>query len=135
MDNSSPLWGIQVAVRDVLLADTTLANLVTGVYDHVDEGSPYPYVTVGEAIETPDNTHSGFGHQSTITLHIWTYTRGHKQGLEILEAVKRVLDHQPLAVTDRHTVSVRFEFAQTLRDPNPEIRHIPVRFRVTTQEV
>ena len=135
MTNSSPLWAIQVAIRDALLADPTIDGLVTGVFDYVPEGTAEPYITVGEAIETPDNTHSGFGHQSVATLHIWTRQRGHAQGLQILEAVKRVLDHQRVTIADRHLVSVRFEFSQTLRDPNPEIRHIPARFRVTTQEV
>lgn len=132
MTNSSPLWPIQVAVRTVLLADT---QLTADVYDHVPEDATFPYITVGEATEVADNTHQTFGHQSTVTLHIWTKARSHKPGLEILQHVKRLLDRQPLDVDGRHTVQVRHEFAQTLRDPDPEIRHIPVRFRVTTQEV
>ena len=135
MTNSSPLWPIQVAIRTVLLADSALSAAVSGVYDYVPEDADFPYITVGEATEVPDDTHQTFGHQSVITLHIWTRTRSHKDGLELLEHVKRLLDRQPLNVNGRHTVQVRHEFAQTLRDPDPEIRHIPARFRVTTQEV
>ena len=135
MTNSSPMWAIQVAVRNALLADTDITDVVTGVYDHVPETAGFPYITVGEATETSDNTHNTFGHQTTVTLHIWTRQRGHKQGLELLQSVKAALDRQPLTVDGRHTVLIRHEFTQTLRDPDPEVRHIPARFRVITQEV
>lgn len=135
MTNSSPMWAIQVAVRNALLDDTDITDVVTGVYDHVPETAGFPYITVGEATETSDNTHTTFGHQTTVTLHIWTRQRGHKQGLELLQSVKAALDRQPLEVDGRHTVLIRHEFTQTLRDPDPEVRHIPARFRVITQEV
>jgi peptidoglycan/xylan/chitin deacetylase (PgdA/CDA1 family) len=129
------MWAIQVAVRDALLDDNDIAQAVTGVYDYVPETAAMPYITVGEATETSDNTHNTFGHQTTVTLHIWTRQRGHKQGLELLQQVKKVLDRQPLDIDGRHTVLIRHEFTQTLRDPDPEVRHIPARFRVITQEV
>jgi hypothetical protein len=72
----SPLGPIQQALYERLTDDAELMGLVSGVFDHVPEGTQRPYVVVGEATSIPDNRHGGFGRQSTATLHIWTRERG-----------------------------------------------------------
>lgn len=131
----TPLGPIQGAVYDVLSGDATLAGLVEGVFDEVPEGTPYPYVTIGEALEQPDNSHDRFGRQTVLTLHVWTDTRGFSKATEITSRLVALLDHQPLTITGHHHVVTRYEFAQTLRDPEPHVRHIPIRFRVLTEQV
>jgi hypothetical protein len=37
-------------------------------------------------------------------------------------------------VVGRHHVVTRYEFAQTLRDPEPGIRHVVIRFRILTEQ-
>jgi hypothetical protein len=132
----SPLLPIQQAIFDRLTGDSELMGLITGVFDHVPEGTAHPYVTVGEVITTPDNRHGGFGRSVVATLHIWTRTRGHAQGLAIEDRIAQLLDHQPLTLVGHLTVEVRYEFSQTLIDPEPpgDIRHIPLRFRVVTEQ-
>jgi hypothetical protein len=132
----SPLGPIQQALYERLTDDAELMGLVSGVFDHVPEGTQRPYVVVGEATSIPDNRHGGFGRQSTATLHIWTRERGFRTAQQIEDRIVQLLDHQPLGVDGLHTVAVRFEFSQTLVDPEPpgDIRHIPIRFRVITEQ-
>ncbi|OII60112.1 hypothetical protein BJP40_00690 [Streptomyces sp. CC53] len=128
------LLPVQIAVYGALQADAALGTLVTGVFDFVEEGQPYPYVHVGEAIETPDNAHDRHGAETVITLHVWSQYRGYAEALRIAGRVVEVLDHTPLSIDGHHHVATRFEFSQTLTDPEPpgDIRHVVLRFRIVT---
>jgi hypothetical protein len=132
----SPLAPIQQAIYDRLTGDPTLMGLVTGVFTWVPESTAYPYIALGEVTAVPDNRHRGFGRSVTETLHIWTRERGFQAALAIEDRITQLLDHQTLTVTGHHTVAVRFEFSQTLIDPEPpgDIRHIPIRLRITTEQ-
>lgn len=131
-----PMATAQQAIYSVLTGDPTLMGLITGVFDFVPEDVAYPYVALGEVITTPDNRHRGFGRQVVETLHIWTKERGFAGALAIEDRITQLLDHQPLTLPGHHTVSVRYEFSQALTDPEPpgDIRHIPIRFRITTEQ-
>ena len=130
----SPMGAVQTAVYELLTADTALMGLVTGVFDEVPEGTRYPYVVLGESMEQPDNTHDGFGRETVETLHTWWDRRGMAQGKAIMSRLVELLDHQPLTIVGQHHVVTRYEFAQTLRDPNPKLRHGIQRFRVVTEQ-
>lgn len=131
---------IQAALYARLSGDATLTGLLghragqNGVYDDVPENALYPHVVIGEAIETPDGAHDRFGAQVVVTIHVWVEARGFKTAYPIVRRLRALLDEQPLPITGHHTVSVRWEFTQTLGDPNPELRHLPVRFRITTEQ-
>lgn len=129
-----PINDLQVALYEAL--DTELS---VGVYDNVPERTTKPYVTIGEVFGTPDNWHGGFGWNVVATIHVWTKSRGFKSAIDIANEIIALLDHQKSALTLPATwslVSIRFEQIQTLRDPDPEIRHVPVQFRlVIHQEV
>lgn len=145
--SKSPLNPLQAAIVTALRADATLAGLLASalnvtpatpaVLDQVLGGQPYPYVRIGESNSTPDNDHSGFGRNVTQTLHIWTKARGNITGQAIAARINELLDHQAaaLAVTGHRVVSIRSEFDQALTDPDPEIRHHVLRFRVVTAQV
>jgi hypothetical protein len=128
---------VQAAVYTRLTGDTTLmAMLGSGVLDFVPEDTPYPYVVIGEATETPDNRQGGFGRQTVVTLHVWTQAEGHAQGLRIAGRVTELLDHQPLKIAELDHIATRFEFSQTLTDPEPpgDIRHVVLRYRIVTEQ-
>ncbi|MEU2450054.1 DUF3168 domain-containing protein [Streptomyces sp. NPDC012765] len=135
-DAPTALGPVQQAVYGRLTADEELMALITGVYDHVPENVVFDYVHIGEATEIPDNRHGGFGRETVPSLHVWTRHRGHGPGLRIAARITALLDHQPLTIEGLHHVSTRFEFSQTLTDPEPpgDIRHIPMRFRITTEQ-
>lgn len=127
---------VQGAFHERLTASPELTALITGVYDQVPETAAYPYIVLGESTEIPDNRLSGLGRQTTHTLHIWSQYAGYAQALAVLAVVVALFDHQPLTVPGLHHVSTQFEFCQTLTDPSPpgNLRHVPVRFRVRTEQ-
>jgi hypothetical protein len=131
-----PMLPVQAAVYGRLTADEQLKALISGVYDYVPETAAYPFVTIGEAIETPDNTVSGLGRQTVITLHVWTRARGHTPGLRVAARITALLDHQPLTITGSHHIATRYEFSQTLTDPEPpgDVRHVVLRYRIVTEQ-
>lgn len=130
----SPTGPIQTAVYTRLNGDATLATLVKGVFDEVPEGTLKPYVVVGEAYETADNSHDRKGRRTVITVHVWSDQQGFSQTNTISNRIVDLLDHTPLTVSGWTHVATRFEFKQSLRDPDPNVRHAPIRFVVTVEE-
>jgi hypothetical protein len=147
----SPINPLQAVVVALLRADSTLAGLLAtvknvspatpAVVDNPPEGQAYPYVRIGDQLSTPDNDHDGFGREITLTLHIWTKTRSMGPGQAISERVGQLLDHQAdplsarLAAAGHRCVTIRQEFDQALTDPDPELRHHVIRFRVQTEQL
>jgi hypothetical protein len=146
----SPLNPLQAAILTRLRADATLTAMLAkvkdqtpptpAIVDNVKEGQPFPYVRLGEHNSVPDNDHSGFGRNITETLHVWTKAAGNFTGQNIADRITELLDHQPaalsalLASAGHRVVSIRSEFDQALTDPDPQIRHHVLRFRVVTAQ-
>ncbi|WP_318196909.1 DUF3168 domain-containing protein [Streptomyces sp. MCL20-2] len=132
----SPMLPVQGALHSVLSGDSTLGALIEGIYDYLPEDVPYPFVHLGEAVETPDNRHGGFGRQTVPTLHVWDQYRGYARVLRIGARITELLDHQPLTIPGHDWIATRFEFSQTLTDPEPpgNIRHLVLRYRVVTEQ-
>ncbi|MCZ4604994.1 DUF3168 domain-containing protein [Streptomyces sp. Lzd4kr] len=126
---------IQDAVLALLQADAELMALVQGVFDWVEEKQPYPYVVLGESVETPDNSHDSHGSNTVITLHVWSQYRGYHQARTIATRLRALLEHRPLTIVGHRHVATYFVSQQTLTDPEPpgDIRHIPISFRVLTE--
>ncbi|ELP61772.1 hypothetical protein STRTUCAR8_06456 [Streptomyces turgidiscabies Car8] len=133
--SNSAVLPLQVAVLALLEADAELAALIQGVFDWVDEGQTYPYVVIGEAIETPDNTHDSHGSNTVITLHVWSKYRGYAQALTIAARLRALLEHRHLTIAGHRHIATYYVSQQTITDPEPpgDIRHVPVSFRVLTQ--
>jgi len=131
---SPPAWPLQVAIRGVLIADLDLMSLITGVYDHVPPAAVHPYVVVGDCVDRPDDAHDRRGWDSMATLHIWSRYRGTGQALQILGHLDRLLHRRPLVVPGYTDISIAHDWHQTMRDPDPEVRHVPVRYRVWLAE-
>lgn len=127
---ATALWPLQRAVYDKLTGDETLMGLVTGVFDGVPEQQPYPYITLGSITEVPDDAHDRQGLTAQVVLHIWSKYRGYYEAARILTAMDAVLDRQLLVVDGFTDVSIAQAQHQSLRDPDPTIRHINVMYRV-----
>ncbi|MGW1035005.1 DUF3168 domain-containing protein [Streptomyces antibioticus] len=123
------------AVLAALTADAPLMALVTGVLDNVPEPQGFPYIELGESVETPENAHDRHGSAVLQTLHIWSRYRGYAQALTIAARVLQALDHRPLVIEGHTWRWTRFVSLQTLTDPEPphDIRHVPMTFRIGTE--
>lgn len=134
-------WPVQTAIHARLTGDTGLMGRVSGVYDHVLEDAAHPYITIGESTENPADAHDRRGAELTVTLHIWSSTRNHRgfrDALRVLADVDRLLDNRggadPLPVQGYRNVFVTRESYDTLRDPDPHIRHVPATYRIDLEE-
>lgn len=148
--NRNPATPIQRAIVTRLRADATIGTLLApikgvnpatpAVVDQPEEGQAYPYVVVGDHLSIPDNDLTSYGREGTETIHVWTKVRSNAPGQAIADRVTALLDHQTAALSallagDGHKcVTIRQEFDQALRDPDPQIRHHVVRFRIQTQQ-
>lgn len=125
---------VQVAMFAVLSADPVLSGMGVGVYDDVPEGAPFPYVVIGECMETPGGSHGRFGMEVVPTIHVWSAYRGNAEVAAIADRVVALFHQRPLEIAGHDHISTRFEYRQTLRDPVQRLRHVPVRFRIETSQ-
>ncbi|MFW3459707.1 DUF3168 domain-containing protein [Streptomyces microflavus] len=129
---TTALWPLQEAVYAKLTGSTPFMALVKGkgLFDEVPEKAAHPYVTFGSATEVVDDAHNQRGLTVNLVLHIWSKYPGVKEAAAILAALDTVLDRQPLVVAGFRDVSVAHQQHQHVRDPDPDIRHINVTYRV-----
>ena len=137
MSTQTALSEVQTAIYSKLTGDGTLMAQVTGVFDSgaVPENQAFPYITLGDTTEAPDNAFGTRGYDDTLTLHIWSDALGFKECHIILARMNTLLDQQTLTLISHHHVGTWYEFSETLNDPGVDgIKHIPVRYRIETQE-
>jgi hypothetical protein len=127
---TAALWPLQQAVYAKLTGHAPLMALVSGVYDEVPEQVAHPYVSLGSITENVDDAHNQRGLEASVVLHVWSKYRGFKEAAGILAALDAALDRQPLAVAGFRDVSIAHQQHTELRDPDPDIRHINVSYRV-----
>ncbi|MFD6432817.1 DUF3168 domain-containing protein [Streptomyces venezuelae] len=127
---TAALWPLQQAVYAKATGHAPLMALVSGVYDEVPEAVAHPYVSLGSITENAADAHNQRGLDASVVLHVWSKYRGFKQAALILAQLDAALDRQPLTVAGFRDVSIAHEQHQELRDPDPDIRHINVSYRV-----
>ena len=128
-----PFNALQEAMFGALASDLT----GVGVFDNVPENQVNPWVTIGEVNGVPDNWLGGFGWLITATCHVWTKSQGFKSALDIAAEIVGIMDHRRTSLNvgaGWYVVSIRFENLQTMRDPDPKIRHVPVQFQVVIHQ-
>jgi hypothetical protein len=134
---NDPADALQVGLYSLLSGDATLAALAD-VYDEVPEDAEPAYVVLGEMLSLPDGAHGAHGRETSAVLHTWTRAPSSRPGNAIGARLVALLARQHAALDAEvtgHTVwMIEHEFAQTLRDPEPGIRHRVDRFRVWTRQ-
>lgn len=105
-------WALQQAIWARL--DTEIA---TPVYDHVPEGSPYPYVVIGDEaagkLDTLTDDHS----ERFITLTVFSDYEGQKEVKQILQALRDALHrYRPTLSVGVLASPILIERADTARD-------------------
>lgn len=127
-------WPLQQAVYDALTADSGVSGLVAGIHDYAPEDGPFPYIQLGEEALQDWSTKDVAGGEHTLTLHIWSQQRGHKQVKAIMTAVHDALHEASLTLSGYRLVMLRFTFGEILRDPDGVTHHGVMRFRALTHE-
>lgn len=127
---TAALWPLQQAVYAKATGHAPLMGMVSGVFDEVPEDVAHPYVSIGTLTESVADAHNQRGLDVAVVLHVWSKYRGFKQAAQILAALDEALDRQPLTVAGFRDVSIAHDQHTELRDPDPQIRHINVSYRV-----
>ncbi len=128
---------IQTAIHTKLTGDTTLMGMISGVFDFgaVPANQAYPFVAIGDSIETPDNRFGRRGYDTIQTLDIWDSSNNFQVCQLILARLNTLLDQQPLSLATHHHVYTLYNTCQTLNDPGVnDIRHLVVKYDIFTQE-
>lgn len=127
-------WPLQQAVYDALTADSGVSGLVEGIHDHAPEDGPFPYVQLGEETLSDWSAKDITGGEHTLTLHVWSMGRGHREVKTIMAAVHDALHDASLTVSGHRLVMLHFDFGEVLRDPDGVTHHGVMRFRALAHE-
>jgi len=106
----SPALTLQKAIYERL-------NGVVPVYDTVPEGTPLPYVVIGEDMATDWSTKLQNGQEVTVTLHAWSDYDGMAEVKALASTVLETLTATPLSVTGFDMVLCRLDLLQFMVDP------------------
>jgi hypothetical protein len=109
--------------------------LVSGVFDEVPEPAPYPYVSFGSILENADDAHDRQGLDVQVVLHVWSTAPGFAEAYDIFAALDAALDRVPLVVPGFTDVYIRHVQHQSLKDPDPDVRHINASYRVSLTRI
>lgn len=130
----SGLNQIQGSVWKILSNDATLKNIVTGIFDYVPSGHPFPFISIGEGTEEMFHTFSRFGRDISLNIHIFSQHEGFKQAQVILDRVVSLLDYNDIEVDDFDVVYLRYANGQRIREPDGITHHINATFEIIMQE-
>ncbi|MEZ5776023.1 MAG: DUF3168 domain-containing protein [Hyphomicrobiaceae bacterium] len=126
---------LQVAIQTTLAADATLAGLTGSgrVFDHVPQGTHYPYVTYGASTHRDWSTATEDGTEHDLTLHVWSDAAGRREARTILLAIRSRLHDQALALDGHRLVNLRAGHVELRREADGETVHGLIRFRAVTE--
>jgi hypothetical protein len=125
-------WEVQKAIYAALTGDATLMGMVTGVFDQPGQNQAFPYITLGEDTNVPDDLLVATGSQNTHTIHTWSRAAGMSQIKQIMDRVYFVLHRKQLTVATTQAFECAIEFSETFRDADGQTRHGVQRCRVKT---
>lgn len=131
------LWPVQAAIYGVLAVAPALTALLaeggSSVFDHVPQGSAFPYIVLGDSAAQPLETQTGGGCDMTIDIHAYSRALGMKEAKAVMAAISDCLHGQDFAIAGQRLVFCRLT-SQTLRQEG-ETRHGVQRFRIITEPV
>jgi hypothetical protein len=91
MANSTAMAAVQATVIALLGGDSILTGLAP-VYDAVPEGRSYPYIEIGDIVETPNNVFGKNGRSLLVVISAFSDVPGFKEVEAILERLNVLLD-------------------------------------------
>lgn len=127
-------FSLQKAIYDRLYGDTTLASMVTGVYDHPPPSSKLPYLTFVSfsASDWSSVTTQGVAYQ--IELHSFSRQGGQKEAASILKQVQWLLHDVSLTLpSPEKLVMIRFVSGQVILEADGQTFRGVVRFKALVQ--
>lgn len=124
---------VQSAVYSALTSNTSLMNLISGVYDYVEDGETFPYVTIGEAIHSEWDTNTELGETVSLTVHSWSRYRSRAEVKQIQGAVFNALNRTNLTYAGFTFMNCSRTGSQSFRDSDGLTIHGVQTFEITLE--
>jgi Protein of unknown function (DUF3168) len=105
---SGPPWALQQALHAVLESDAALKAEVTGIFDHVPQDQPLPYVVIGDDVTSDWSAKDFNGTEHRLAIHVWAHGPGRKQARQLGALIAGRLATTPLQPAGFQLVSLRF---------------------------
>lgn len=142
MANASSLLAIQEAIVTRLEADATLNALAGFVGGYEPEEPPDNFIVVGHGTEvawhTLGGTSTGFGWETTVTVHCFSYYKGDLPALQMLNRVSALLNFYEMTVPGYSTVICEYgeRMTKVLVETKDKVdrRHVYAAFTVRVHE-
>ena len=126
---------LQQAMRNALLANTTLTTLLAGahVFDEVPRGEPGLHVHFS-GIETRDwSTSTQKAHEHFVSIDVVTNERSRARAQAICNAIETALDNAVLVLTDHRLINLRSTFWNVGKAKASNNFNATLRFRAATE--
>lgn len=101
-------YAMQKALYSTLSGDSTLGDLIEGVYDYVPADAAFPYVTIGDVRGEDVSTMGQEAARLQMELHVYSRTRGRKECMDILSRILELLHENEPEVDGHRVVSLRY---------------------------
>lgn len=99
---------LQSAIYQYLKADSSLASLVSDIYDHVPQAAVFPYVTMGDMAAKDWSAKTFSGTEYHVRLHVWSREGGRKQAASIMGRLYSLIHQGNFAVSGNTLVLSQF---------------------------
>ena len=134
---TSPAVELQKAIHATLAGDAALTAALGGakIYDATPPNVAFPYISFGRTSVYDWSTGTESGTEQIFTVHVWSKARGKTEALEIMEAVRALLEAGELTLADHQLVNLRLEFAEARFDEDLSVYHGLLRFRAVIEAV
>ena len=140
MSDISPLLGadhaFQEAVFAVLVDDAMLTDMLGGlkIFDHVPEGTAFPYIAFSNLTSRDGSTATEPATECRLTLNIWSQELGKRQVLLIMQRIRTLLHDQNIAFSEHTLVNLREEFTDIAQQRDRKTLRGLIRFRAFIEQ-
>ena len=123
---------LQTKLYERLSSDPILSAKVEGVFDFVEKGQAFPYITINEPTMIPFTTKSKFGEEMSVVINSWSTYAGKKESYEILNLCLAALAKR-MNLNGFSIKKVDIDQIRVIDDADPRIKHGILRMKYTIQ--
>lgn len=133
---SAASWALQQAVYATLAGDSALCALIGNpprLFDDVPRSADFPYVVIGDDLESNWNTAAEEGSEHLLTVHVWSRAGGRKETKLVVDAVRAALDEASFTLTGQTLIGIRHQQSEFRRESDGQTWHGLIRFRAVLE--
>lgn len=139
MARRSPITAVLTGVVSTLRASASVVAAVgstTSIYNNVDQGAEYPYLTVRSPTDRPVDTMGRFGVESLVDVKAVSQYKGDKEAADLVDLCISALHFQRPTVAGHTVIGMAFENGERFEEVVNGIltRHHVATVRVWTEQ-